>query len=247
MGDEVGQHHRRGAPGAHRHRPEPRYARRALQASLRRLGTDRVDLWLLHLHDLGPALAEDLVAVCEDLVAEGSVRAYGWSTDDPARAALLARGPHATAVEHQLDVLDDDPAMLQVCAAEGLASVVRSPLAMGLLSDGVDAGTRIGPGDIRRDQPPWLRWFRGGRPDDGYLARREAVREVLTADGRTLAQGALAWVWARSPICVPIPGCTTVAEVEEDVAALRRGPLGAEQCAAVEALLRPAGSVARPA
>ena len=219
--------------------PSPAYARRALQASLRRLGTDRVDVWLLHLHDLDPVLAEDLVALCEDLVAEGSVRAYGWSTDDPARAAVFARGPHCTAVEHQLDVLDDDPAMLAVCEALGLASVVRSPLAMGLLTDGVGAGTLVGTDDIRHDQPAWLRWFDRGRPSAGYLARRETVREILTSDGRTLAQGALAWTWARSPATVPIPGCTTVADVEEDAAAMELGPLSPQAFAAVEAVLRP--------
>lgn len=87
-----------------------------------------MDLWLLHLHDLSPALADDLVALCESVVDEGLVRAYGWSTDDPARAAAFAWGPHCAAEQHYLDVLDDDPAMLALCAAEGLASIHRSPL-----------------------------------------------------------------------------------------------------------------------
>jgi aryl-alcohol dehydrogenase-like predicted oxidoreductase len=54
--------------------PTPAYARRALEASLRRLGTDRVDVWQLHPGDLEPALADDLVALCEDLVDEGLIR-----------------------------------------------------------------------------------------------------------------------------------------------------------------------------
>lgn len=220
--------------------PSPAHARRALEGSLRRLGTTWVDLWQLHLGDLEPALAEDLVAVCEDLVDEGSVRAYGWSTDDPARAAVFASGPRCTAVQHQLNVLEDAPEVLALCEAEHLASVARSPLAMGLLSQRVTAETVVPAGDVRHAQPEWLRWFEGGRPSAEFLARRDAVREVLASDGRSLVQGALAWVWARSAVSVPIPGCRTVAQVEESAGALARGALSAGQLAEVEAVLRPA-------
>ncbi len=182
----------------------PGYARRALQASLRRLGTDYVDLWLLHLHDLELSLAEDLVALCEDLVDEGLVRAYGWSTDT--EHAVFARGPRCAAIEHQLDVLDDDPELVSFCETHGLASVNRSPLAMGLLTDRVTARTVIPSGDLRHNPPAWLTWFQRGRPNPVFLAQRNAVRDVLTSDGRTLAQGALAWICARSPVTVPIPG-----------------------------------------
>lgn len=225
----------------------PAYARRALQASLRRLATDRVDLWLLHLHDLSPALAEDLVALCEDLVDEGLVRAYGWSTDDPARAAAFARGPRCAAVQHYLDVLDDDPAMLELCAAEDLASINRSPLAMGLLTDAVTAQAIVPTDDIRHSPPAWLSWFRDGGPDPAYVARRDTARDILTSDGRTLAQGALAWIWARSPLTLPIPGCRTVAEVEENAAAMAQGPLTQEQFSELERVLRPGRPTRRAA
>lgn len=215
----------------------PAYARRALEASLRRLGTDRVDLWLLHLHDLALAPAEDLVALCETLVDEGSVRAYGWSTDDPARAAVFARGPRCTAVQHYLNVLEDDPRMLALCESEDLASINRSPLAMGLLTEQTTAQSIVPPGDIRHDPPQWLHWFRQGRPDPALLTQREAVRDVLTSDGRTLTQGALAWIWARSTSTVPIPGARTVAEVEENATAMAHGPLTSEQFDAVEAIV----------
>ena len=222
----------------------PAYARRALHASLDRLGTDRVDLWMLHLAELEPALAEDLVALCESLVDEGSVRAYGWSTDDPVRAGVFARGPRCAVAEHYLDVLDDAAGMVALCEAEGLASVVRSPLAMGLLSEQVTASTVLPADDIRHHQPEWLQWFRDGRPSADFLARRDTVRDLLAVDGRTLAQGALAWVWARSPGTVPIPGCRTVAEAQENAAAMAYGPLTAEQFAAVEAVLRGPSEVA---
>lgn len=220
--------------------PSPAYARRALEASLLRLRTDRVDLWQLHLSDLDPALAEDLVATCEDLMGEGKIRAYAWSTDDPARAGVFAAGPHCAAVQHTLNVLDDAPQMLALCEEHDLASINRSPLAMGLLSERVTADTTVPPGDIRYRQPDWLRWFTDGRPTPEFLQRRDAVRDVLTSGGRTLAQGALAWIWARSPRTIPIPGCRTVAQVEENVGSMRYGPLTSDELATVEAVLRPA-------
>ncbi len=199
-----------------------------------------MDLWQLHLSDLDPVLAEDLVATCEDLVHEGEVRAYGWSTDDPARAAVFAAGPHCAVVQHTLDVLDDAADLLSLCEQHDLASVGRSPLAMGLLSERVTADTTVAPGDVRHRQPQWLHWFTDGRPTPEFLTRRDAVGDLLSSDGRTLAQGALAWVWARSPRTVPIPGCRTVAQVEENVGAMTHGPLTPGQFAEVEAVLRPA-------
>jgi aryl-alcohol dehydrogenase-like predicted oxidoreductase len=65
----------------------------------------------------------------------------------------------------------------------------------------------------------------------------EAVREILTAGGRTLAQGALAWLWARSPAAVPIAGFKTVRQVEENAAAMALGPLAAAQMAEIDTLL----------
>lgn len=226
----------RGEPDA-----TPAHAARAFEDSLRRLGTDYLDVWLFHLAGAPAALAEDLVALCEDLVDQGRLRTYGWSTDDPARAAAFARGARCAVVEHQLDVLDDNVAMVALCRELDLAGLARSPLAMGLLTDAVTADTRLAPDDVRHRQPPWLHWFRRGRPDAEFLARREAVREVLTSEGRTLVQGALAWVWARAEHLVPVPGCRTVAEVEENAAALDRGPLTPDQMAEVERLLRPDG------
>src|SRR5690606_24641372 len=109
------------------------------------------------------------------------------------------------------------------------ASINRSPLAMGLLSDKYTGGTRLARDDVRgKASPAWMRYFAGGAPAAEWLKRRDAVRDILTADGRSLVQGALAWVWARSPHTVPIPGFRTVAQVEENAAALALPPLTAQ-------------------
>ncbi len=216
--------------------PRPSYVDQAVRASLRRLGTDYVDVLQLHLSGLAPAAAADLVGACEDLVGQGLVRAYGWSTDDPARAAVFAEGKHCAVVQHELSVLHDAPEMLALCERADLASLNRSPLAMGLLTARITADTRFDEADIRHRQPEWLRWFVDGRPSPEWLARRDRIRDLLTVDGRTLAQGALGWIWARSPRTVPIPGCRTVAQVEENAAAMGFGPLPADVMAEIARL-----------
>ncbi|MCX4535450.1 aldo/keto reductase [Streptomyces sp. NBC_00841] len=216
----------------------PAYAREALIGSLRRLGTDRIDLYQLHLSDAPLDEAAELREVCEEFVAEGLILAYAWSTDDPVRAALFAEGAHCVAVQHACNVLQDAPEMLALCAEQGLASINRSPLAMGLLTGAYGPGRRGGAGDIRATPPAWLRWFgAGGAAAPEWAARVDAVREILTADGRTLAQGALGWLWARSPHTVPIPGFRTVAQAEENAGAMAHGPLRDEQVAEIGALL----------
>ena len=64
-----------------------------------------------------------------------------------------------------------------------------------------------------------------------------AIREILTAGGRTPAQGALAWIWARSPATVPVPGVRTVAQAEGNAGALEHGPLAAGRLAEIDRLL----------
>jgi len=217
----------------------PEYARRALTASLRRLGTDHIDLYQLHLSDADLTRAAELRDACEEFVREGLIRSYAWSTDDPERAALFARGPHCAAVQHRLNVLQDAPELLAVCTEFGLASINRSPLAMGLLSGKHGTGQSLQKGDIRSTPPAWLPGFRdGGGADPGWVARVEALRAVLTSEGRTPAQGALAWLWARSPITLPIPGFRSVRQAEENAGALDKGPLTAAQLAEIDALLR---------
>ncbi|MEU5721605.1 aldo/keto reductase [Micromonospora sp. NPDC047738] len=222
----------------------PAYAVASLDESLRRLGTDHVDLYQLHINDLPASAALDLIDALEGLVTQGKIRAYGWSTDNPSSARAFAEaGPHCTAIQHDESVLHDNLDMLAVCDSLDLASLDRGPLAMGLLTGSTRA---VGRDDVRGVAPEWLVWFTDGRPTPEWSARVTQIRDALTADGRTLAQGALGWLLARSPRTVPIPGCRTVAQAEENFATLALGPLPAEAFAEVERLLadlRPAGAV----
>ncbi|MFD5632325.1 aldo/keto reductase [Streptomyces sp. NPDC127072] len=215
----------------------PAYARRALTASLRRLDTDYVDLYQLHISDADPERAAELRDACEEFVREGLIRAYAWSTDDPGRAAVFAAGEHCAAVQHRLNVLQDAPELLALCEESDLASVNRSPLAMGLLTGKHAPGRTLGTGDIRSAPPAWLPGFDEGGADPDWLARVDALRSILTSNGRTLAQGALAWLWARSPRTVPIPGFRSVAQAEENAGAIAEGPLTAGQLTEVDRVL----------
>jgi aryl-alcohol dehydrogenase-like predicted oxidoreductase len=206
--------------------------------SLRRLGTDYLDVLQLHIGNLPIPEALDLIPPLEDLVTAGKIRWYGWSTDDPERAAAFAdAGAHCTAIQYDHSVLRDNPGMVEALAVHDQAGINRGPLAMGLLSGKYHDGRKVADNDVRSMPYEWMSYFRDGSAAPEWLARIDAVREALTSDGRTLAQGALGWLWARSEATIPIPGFRTVAQAEQNAAALALGPLSPEAFAEVEKLL----------
>ncbi|GAA3408874.1 hypothetical protein GCM10018952_07510 [Streptosporangium vulgare] len=141
-----------------------------------------------------------------------------------------------------MSVLRDAADVIAVCEATGQASINRGPLAMGLLSGKYNDGRTVGRDDVRSQNFDWQIYFRDGAIAPEWLPHIEAVRELLTSGGRTLAQGALAWLWARSETTIPIPGCRTVAQVEENAGALQYGPLSRDEFAQVEEVLKDARS-----
>lgn len=218
--------------------PSPQGIRRACEDSLRRLNTDYIDLYQFHDNGYPVEQAGPVRETLEELVREGKIRAYGWSTDFPDRAEFFAQGEHCSAIQLQLNVLDDNPAVLAICEKYNLAAINRGPLAMGLLTDKYAPQTRVSIDDVRGERSPeWMKYFKDGKPNPEWLAKRDAIRQILTSGGRTLAQGALAWLWARSPQTIPIPGFRTVAQVQENAAAMRFGPLTPEQMREIDAIL----------
>jgi aryl-alcohol dehydrogenase-like predicted oxidoreductase len=128
--------------------------------------------------------------------------------------------------------------MIDICEKYELAAINRGPLAMGLLTGKYNAGTKTANDDVRGEKAPeWMGYFKDGKPNPEWLKKMEAVREVLTSEGRTLAQGALAWLWARSQKTIPIPGFRTVAQVEENCGAMQLGPLKQDQFKEIELIL----------
>ncbi len=216
----------------------PAGIRQACEASLHRLNTDFIDLLQFHDNGFPPGKAVPIRETLEALVKEGKIRAYGWSTDFPDRAKVFAEGPNCATIQLQLNVLDDNPAMIALCEKYNLAAINRGPLAMGLLTGKYTPDTRPSVDDVRGEKSPeWMKYFKSGKPNPEWLKLREAIRAILTSNGRTLAQGALAWLWARSPQTIPIPGFRTVVQVEENCGSLRFGPLTSQQMKEIDTAL----------
>jgi aryl-alcohol dehydrogenase-like predicted oxidoreductase len=119
-----------------------------------------------------------------------------------------------------------------------LVSIANAPLASGLLSGKYNASSQLPADDFRSADFPWAVFFKNGRPNPVFLQKLAAVREILTSGGRTVAQGALAWIWASAEHVIPIPGFKTVQQVEENCKALEFGPLTSQQMSEIEKILQ---------
>lgn len=217
----------------------PAGIRKACEDSLKRLGTDYIDLYQFHDNGFPAKDAQPVRDTLEELVKAGKIRAYGWSTDFVESAEFFAGGEKCTSIQLQLNVLDDNAAMIALCEKHNLAAINRGPLAMGLLTGKYRSGTTVSIDDVRgQKSPEWMKYFKNGTPNPEWLAMRDAIVDILTSNGRSIAQGALAWNWGRSPLTIPIPGFRTVKQVEENAGALQFGPLLPEQMAEVEKILK---------
>lgn len=216
----------------------PADIRKACEDSLKRLNTGYIDLYQFHDNGYPAEKAEPVRETLEELVKEGKIRFYGWSTDFPDRAEVFTQGKHCAAIQLQLNVLDDNPSVVEICEKYDLAAINRAPLAMGLLTGKYTTSTQPSNDDVRGEKSPeWMQYFKDGKPNPEFLEKAEALREILTSDGRTLPQGALAWLWARSEKTIPIPGFRTVEQVEENCGALEYGPLTEKQMKEIQKLL----------
>jgi aryl-alcohol dehydrogenase-like predicted oxidoreductase len=208
-----------------------RDARISCENSMKRLGTGYIDLLQLHVWDFPAEQAVEVREALEGLVREGKIRAYGWSTDDPQLAQIFAQGEHCAAIQHDLNVVMDAPEMLALCEREDLASVNRSPLARGALTGKYTKNSFFAENDVRRDEWSNEHFFKP------TLEKLEVLRSILTSGGRTLAQGALAWVLTRSQRTIPIPGIRTVKQAEENAKVMQIGLLSPEQMQDIEKVI----------
>jgi aryl-alcohol dehydrogenase-like predicted oxidoreductase len=214
----------------------PTYIKQACEASLRRLGTDYIDLYQFHVGNYDPAAADPVLETLDELVAEGKIRYYAWGTEPEGVRRFVERG-HCPAVQFGLNMLTmffaEADQMLSFCDEHDLLAIVNGPLGKGLLTGKFDQATRFAEGDLRQQ--------RGWNVQEGPVAKGrhlvEQLRDILTSDGRTVAQAALGALWARSPRCLPIPGFKTVAQVRENVGALQYGPLSPQQMNAIADLV----------
>jgi aryl-alcohol dehydrogenase-like predicted oxidoreductase len=214
------------------------YMEQALAASLRRLGTDRIDLYQLHVGDVADGPMDALAEALEKRADAGDIDAWGWSTDDAFRVERMLAYPHFKSVQQQLSVFHEVPDMQRLADDNCLINLNRSPLAMGLLTGKFTAATQFAPDDVRSAGYDWLQNFKDGRPTAEALRKLEGIRDLLTTGGRTLAQGALGWILARSPMTLPIPGFKTVAQIRDNIGTLDKGPLPDKVMREIDVLLR---------
>jgi aryl-alcohol dehydrogenase-like predicted oxidoreductase len=215
----------------------PAYMERALAASLKRLGTDRIDLYQLHVGDIADGPMDVLAEGLERRAEAGDIDAWGWSTDDAFRVERMVHYPHFKAVQQQLSVFHEVPDLQRLAEDRRLVNLNRSPLAMGLLTGKFTTVSQLPANDVRSASYDWLRDFKDGRPTPEALRKLDAIRDLLTSGGRTLAQGALAWILARSPVALPIPGFKTEAQIRDNLGTLDKGPLSEAVMAEIDNVL----------
>ena len=194
----------------------PDYVRRACDASLKRLAVDHIDLYYLHRVDPRVPI-EETVGAMGDLVRRGKVRHLGLSEPSPA-TVRRAHAVHPLAVvqnEYSLWTRDPEEALLPTLRELGIALVAYSPLGRGFLAGRFRSPDDLSPDDWRRNNPRFT-----GENFRRNLALADRVRELAGQKGCTPAQLALAWLIRRHDDVVPIPGTSSIARLEENVAAV---------------------------
>lgn len=193
----------------------PDYVAQALEASLGRLGVDAIDLYYLHRVD--PAVPiEDTWGAMADLVSAGKVRHLGLSEVSAATLRRAHRIHPVAAVQSEYSLFSREPeaAVLPTCRELGIGFVAYCPLSRGLLAGGIGAEDRFASGDNRAGLPRFSPEHLGPN-----AALGAAVAAMARRKGTSAAQLALAWLLAQGSEIVPIPGMTTVAQVEENAGA----------------------------
>ncbi len=226
--------HRRG--GNREFDSSPENVRIAVEGSLKRLGTDHIDLYYQHRVDPQTPI-EDTVGALSRLVAEGKVGHIGLSEAAPTtvRRAHAVHPLTALQTEYSLWTRDPEAEILPVVRELGIGFVAYSPLGRGFLTGQLRSTGQLDPGDFRRTNPRFA---------DGNLEQNlrivETVEAIATEVGATPAQVALAWLLAQGDDIVPITGTKRVSRLEENAAAVDL-ELTAQQLARLTAVAPPVG------
>jgi aryl-alcohol dehydrogenase-like predicted oxidoreductase len=194
----------------------PENVRRSIAGSLKRLGTDHVDLYYQHRIDPDTPI-EETVGALGELVAEGKVRHIGLSeaAPDTLRRANATHPITALQTEYSLWTRDPEAEILPTCRELGIGFVAYSPLGRGFLSGRFASPDDIEEGDFRRHNPRFQ-----GDAFQQNLRLVEKVRELAAEKGCTPGQLALAWVLAQGEDVVPIPGTKRRTYLEENLGAV---------------------------
>ena len=211
----------------------PTYVRAACEASLKRLGVERIDLYYCHRRD--PAVPiEEVVGAMAELVTAGKVGAIGLSevSIETLRRAYAVHPVAAVQSEYSLWSREPEQGMLGACAELGVAFVAYSPLGRAFLTAAVDS-SQLADNDFRKHNPRFT-----GEAEAHNRQLVAALGELATAKGVSNAQLALAWLLNKQPHVIPIPGTRRIAYLESNVSAVGIG-LSADEIAALDRLFDP--------
>ncbi|CAM5508601.1 Putative aldo-keto reductase OS=Streptomyces rochei OX=1928 PE=4 SV=1 [Streptomyces rochei] len=214
----------------------PANVRKAVEGSLRRLGTDHIDLYYQHRVDPDTPI-EDTMGALAELVREGKVRHVGLSEAGPDTIRRAHSVHPVTAVQTEYSLWSREPAeeLLPLLRELGAGLVAYSPLGRGFLTGTIRSTRELAPDDFRLSTPRFA---------EGNFERNlrivDEVEDVARSVGATPAQVALAWLLAQGDGIVPIPGTRRVARVEENAAAAEV-VLTSGQLARLDALTPPVG------
>src|SRR6266403_1777035 len=210
----------------------PQHIRKVVEESLKRLRTDRIDLYFQHRVDPNVPI-EDVAGAVKDLIAAGKVLHFGLSeaSAKTIRRAHAVQPVAAIQSEYSLWTRDPEPEVLPLCEELGIGFVPWGPLGTGYLTGKVASTSTFGVNDFRAGSPCFT-------PEamEANQAVVEAVDQLAAAKGATAAQVALAWLLARGPSIVPIFGTRRLDRVKENLGAAEVS-LSDEDMAAIEARL----------
>jgi aryl-alcohol dehydrogenase-like predicted oxidoreductase len=212
----------------------PAHIREVVEASLRRMETDHIDV--LYQHRVDPAVPiEDVVGTMADLVREGKVRFLGLSEagEQTIRRAHAVHPISALQSEYSLWERNLEPRIIPLLRELGIGLVPFAPLGRGFLTVEVKRAEELPEGDFRRGDPRYQ-----GENFDANVRAASAVRAVAETKGVTAAQIALAWLLHKGPDIVPIPGTKRRKYLEENMGAADVS-LSKEEMSALEAALAP--------
>jgi aryl-alcohol dehydrogenase-like predicted oxidoreductase len=212
----------------------PQHVREAVEGSLRRLNTDRIDL--LYQHRLDPSVPiEETVGAMAELVQEGKVLYLGLSEvgEETIRRAHSAHRISALQSEYSLWERNLEPTIIPLLRELGIGIVPFAPLGRGFLTGAVKRAEEYPEGDYRRGDPRYQ-----GANFDANMHAASIVREIASAHNVTPGQIALAWLLHKGPDIVPIPGTKHVRYLEENIGA-SKVHLSVESMGALDASLAP--------
>ena len=196
---------------------KPEHIKQVAEASLKRLKTDRIDLFYQHRVDPEVQI-EDVAGAVKDLIEEGKVKHFGLSE----AGAKTIRRAHAvqpvTAVQSEYSLWTRDPEaeVLPTCEELGIGFVPWSPLGQGFLTGKINSSTKFDSTDLRATFPRFTEEARKAN-----LAVVDLLNSIAARKKATPAQIALAWLLAKKPWIVPIPGTTKLHRLEENIGAAR--------------------------